>query len=207
MLSTPGGRVGISAQLIGAFNVENCLAAAACAIGMGFTENVVKAGLEAAAPVSGRMERVEAGQDFLVIVDYAHTPDALAKILKEARRLTEGRVICVFGCGGDRDPTKRPRMGQIATKIADWTIITSDNPRSEDPLAIIDAIVSGVSTDSFEVVPDRREAIRRAVKMARPGDTVVIAGKGHETYQILRDRTIHFDDREEAARAIKELLG
>ena len=204
-LVMPAGRFEVTIQLVGSFNVENALAAAAAAVAMGIEPEAIVQGLAAARPAPGRMERVEAGQPFLVLVDYAHTPDALAKILREARRLTEGRLICVFGCGGDRDPAKRPVMGRIATQAADWTVITSDNPRSEDPMAIIDQIVAGAVGENYEVVPDRRQAIRRAISLAGANDTVVIAGKGHETYQILADRTIHFDDREEAQAAIEAL--
>lgn len=206
-LTTPAGQAETTMKLVGRFNVENALAAAAIGIALGLPLDAIVAGLERADPAPGRMERVEAGQDFTIIVDYAHTPDALAKVLTEARNLTHGRLICVFGCGGDRDPTKRPKMGQAATEIADWTVITSDNPRSEDPEAIIAQIVAGAVPGRYEVEPDRRTAIRRAIAEAGPGDVVVIAGKGHETYQILADRTIHFDDREEAAAAVKELLG
>lgn len=206
-LITPAGQADVTMKLVGRFNVENALAAAAAATALGFPLETIAAGLEAANPAPGRMERVEAGQDFAIIVDYAHTPDALAKVLAEARRLTDRRLICVFGCGGDRDPTKRPKMGRAATEIADWTVVTSDNPRSEDPHAIIAQIVAGAVEGRYEVEPDRRTAIRRAIAWAQPGDVVVIAGKGHETYQILGDRTIHFDDREEAAAAVKELLG
>ncbi|MCX7598599.1 MAG: UDP-N-acetylmuramoyl-L-alanyl-D-glutamate--2,6-diaminopimelate ligase [Armatimonadetes bacterium] len=206
-LVTPMGQADLTMKLVGRFNVENALAAAAAATALGLPIDAIVAGLEAAHPAPGRMERVEAGQDFAIIVDYAHTPDALAKVLTEARHLTRGRLLCVFGCGGDRDPTKRPKMGRTATEIADWTVITSDNPRSEDPGAIIAQIVAGAVEGRYEVEPDRRTAIRRAIGEARPGDIVVIAGKGHETYQILADRTIHFDDREEAAAAVKEVSG
>ena len=206
-LVTPAGEADVVMSLVGRFNVENALAAAAASVALGLPLEAIAAGLETARPAPGRMERVEAGQDFIIIVDYAHTPDALAKVLAEARRLTNRQVICVFGCGGDRDPTKRPKMGRAATQLADWTVITSDNPRTEDPEAIIAGIVAGATEGRYEVEPDRRSAIRRALAQAQPGDVVVIAGKGHETYQILGDRTIHFDDREEAAAAVRDLLG
>jgi UDP-N-acetylmuramoyl-L-alanyl-D-glutamate--2,6-diaminopimelate ligase len=138
-------------------------------------------------------------------VDYAHTPEALDNVLRAARQLDPGRVICVFGCGGDRDPDKRPQMGRIATEQADFTVITSDNPRSEQPEAIIDAITAGAVGDGYAVESDRTRAIRMALEMARPGDLVMIAGKGHETYQIFADRTIDFDDRQIARELICEL--
>jgi UDP-N-acetylmuramoyl-L-alanyl-D-glutamate--2,6-diaminopimelate ligase len=162
--------------------------------------------------VPGRLEPVEGGQDFLVVVDYAHTPDSIENVLRAARRLGEGadgRVIVVFGCGGDRDRTKRPLMGRAATSIADLSVVTSDNPRSEDPDAIIRQIVPGARQGGgrFVVEPDRRAAIRLAVEEARAGDVVVIAGKGHETGQELADRTIPFDDRLVAAEELRELSG
>jgi UDP-N-acetylmuramoyl-L-alanyl-D-glutamate--2,6-diaminopimelate ligase len=202
-LVTPVGEAELRTKLVGRFNVENALAAAAAAVGAGWALEAIVSGLEAADPAPGRMERVEAGQDFVVLVDYAHTPDAVAKVLAEARRLARRRLICVFGCGGDRDPSKRPKMGRAATEIADWTIITSDNPRSEDPADIIADMMVGAEEGKYEIVADRREAIGRAVGMAGEGDVVVIAGKGHEDYQILGERTIHFDDREEAAEAVR----
>ncbi len=205
-LHLPDGSWPVELRLVGRFNVENALAAAAAGVGLGFDAETIVGGLQAARAAPGRMEPVEAGQQFLVLVDYAHTPDALEKVLLEARRLTAGRLICVFGCGGDRDPAKRPKMGAIATAVADHTIITSDNPRTEEPLAIIEQIVAGVQGGSFEVVPDRRAAIRRAIAAAGPQDTVLIAGKGHEDYQIIGRQKIHFDDREEARAAIRELM-
>jgi UDP-N-acetylmuramoyl-L-alanyl-D-glutamate--2,6-diaminopimelate ligase len=149
---------------------------------------------------------VDTGQPFLVVVDYAHTPDALERVLETARKLTPGRLGVVFGCGGDRDRGKRPRMGEIAARLADFTWITSDNPRSEDPESIIRDIVAEArsvsgSRESFAIVPDRAEAIRRALEWARAGDTVLMAGKGHETYQIIGSAVLPFDDRE-VARAI-----
>ncbi len=205
-LLLPDGRHAVTMSLVGRFNVENALAAAGCAVALGLPSDAVVEGLVAAQQAPGRLERVEAGQDFLVLVDYCHTPDAVAQVLREARRLAQGRVLCVIGCGGDRDPGKRPKMGAAATELADWTVITSDNPRSEDPAAIIRAIVEGARQGRYETVEGRREAIRRAVDLARPGDVVLIGGKGHEDYQILGDRTIHFDDREEAREAILERM-
>ena len=151
---------------------------------------------------------MEAGQPFSVIVDYAHTPDGVENVLRAGRALRPRRLIAVFGCGGDRDRTKRPIMGRLAAELADHVIVTSDNPRSEDPGSIIREILTGIPTGAAQVEtePDRSAAIRRAVEAAQPGDLVVIAGKGHENYQIFADRTIHFDDREEARKALNARL-
>jgi len=152
---------------------------------------------------------VKCGQDYTVVVDYAHTPDALEQVLRAARKLTQGKLISVFGCGGDRDRSKRPLMGRVATTLSDHSIITSDNPRSEDPLEIISQIRGGIDGrwtegQRYELVPDRRSAIQRATEMAEKGDVVVIAGKGHENYQILKHGRIHFDDREVATEFISQ---
>jgi UDP-N-acetylmuramoyl-L-alanyl-D-glutamate--2,6-diaminopimelate ligase len=138
-------------------------------------------------------------------VDFAHTPDGLKNILKTIREFTKGKLICVFGCGGDRDNTKRPVMGKIGTELSDFAFITSDNPRTEDPMSIIREILTGVEKHNYTVIGNRREAIKAAMKMAKRGDVVVVAGKGHETYQILKDKTIHFDEREVVADIVKEL--
>ncbi len=206
-LVLPDGRVSVGLRLPGLFNVHNALAAAATAHIMGFDAAVIAKGLEAMQAVPGRFERVDAGQPYSIVVDYAHTPQALENVLRVARQLEPKRLICVFGCGGDRDPDKRPRMGRVATELADFTIITSDNPRSEDPQAIIDAIIAGVVGDNWAAEPDRRTAIAMALQMAQPGDLVLIAGKGHETYQIFADRTIDFDDRIVARELVEELSG
>ncbi|MHB0913017.1 MAG: UDP-N-acetylmuramoyl-L-alanyl-D-glutamate--2,6-diaminopimelate ligase [Armatimonadota bacterium] len=200
-LSHPGGSFEVALGLGGMFNVYNALAAAGAGLALGIGEEAVKAGLESLTAVPGRFEYVNCGQDFGVLVDYAHTPDSLENVLRSARELTRTRLIAVFGCGGDRDRTKRPLMGKIGSEMADICIVTSDNPRSEDPEAIIREIVAGTEGE-VEAIPDRREAIRRALEIAGPGDLVVIAGKGHETYQIFPDRTIHFDDRE----VVREIL-
>jgi len=186
--------------LAGAYNVSNALMAAGCALAAGIALDVVVAGLEAAPQVPGRLERVEAGQPFAVLVDYAHTPDSLEKAIQAVQKVTTGRTIVVFGCGGDRDPAKRPLMGAAAGTYADIAIITSDNPRSEDPLGIISQVEPGLAGTpaSYEVEPDRRRAIARAVAIAHADDSVLIAGKGHEDYQIFADKTVHFDDREVA---------
>ncbi len=201
--STPAGvafladGVRIRSPLRGSFNVENCLAAFATARSLGIEDGVAAGAISSVRGVPGRVETVEAGQGFLVLVDYAHTPASVESVLRAARGLAVDRVIAVIGCGGDRDRAKRPRMGYAATANADLAIITSDNPRSEDPLEIIAEITAGAERGggSFVVEPDRRAAIRLAVSEAGPGDIVVIAGKGHEAYQELADRTIPFDDR------------
>lgn len=193
--------------LRGRFNVDNCLAAYAAARVLGIDADVAVAGIAALRGVPGRVETVEAGQPFLVLVDYAHTPDGIANVLRAARPLATGRVLIVFGCGGDRDRAKRPRMGEAATRDADLAVVTSDNPRSEDPLAIIADIEPGAAAGggAYVVEPDRRAAIRLACAEARPGDVVVIAGKGHETGQEFADRTIPFDDRDVAAEELRAL--
>jgi UDP-N-acetylmuramoyl-L-alanyl-D-glutamate--2,6-diaminopimelate ligase len=184
------------------FNVANALAAVAAAVALGLPLESVKTALQQVQGVAGRLEKVDAGQDFAVLVDYAHTPDSLENILIAAREFTRGRIITVFGCGGDRDRTKRPIMGAVSARLSDYTVLTSDNPRSEEPLAILSDIEAGVKPligdDRYTVISDRREAIGFALKMAQPQDTVLIAGKGHETYQIVGDRVLPFDDRETA---------
>lgn len=203
----PGGRMNLALRLPGRFNVSNALAATALALTQGVDPQVIRTALEAVRGIPGRFELVDEGQDFAVIVDYAHTPDSLEKVLRLAGEIGGGRRVAVFGCGGDRDRTKRPIMGRIATTLADYTVITSDNPRSEDPLAIIREIEAGAVGTGFETEPDRRRAIERGIALARPGDVVVIAGKGHETYQILRDRTVAFDDRQVAREILRTRKG
>jgi UDP-N-acetylmuramoyl-L-alanyl-D-glutamate--2,6-diaminopimelate ligase len=191
-------------RLRGRFNVENVLGAIAAGRLLGLEDEAIVRGVEHVTGVPGRFEAVEEGQPFAVIVDYAHTPEALENVLAEARRLASGRLICVFGCGGDRDRAKRPLMGEVVGRLADVAIVTSDNPRSEEPEAIIEEILAGMN-GSEEVEPDRAAAIARAVERAGEGDVVVIAGKGHEQGQELRDRTIPFDDREVARDALRRL--
>jgi UDP-N-acetylmuramoyl-L-alanyl-D-glutamate--2,6-diaminopimelate ligase len=191
-------------RLQGRFNQENTLAALAVARLVGVPEAAIEQGLANAPNVPGRFESVDEGQPFSVIVDYAHTPDSLANVLRTARDLTTGRLICVFGCGGDRDRGKRPEMGRIAAELSDVPIVTSDNPRSEDPLAIIDEILAGMDPEP-SVEPDRRAAIAKAVGLAGEGDVVVIAGKGHEQGQEFADRKLPFDDREVAREALRRL--
>jgi UDP-N-acetylmuramoyl-L-alanyl-D-glutamate--2,6-diaminopimelate ligase len=196
-------------RLVGRFNVYNALAAFTTCIGLGIPADTARRALEEVAPVRGRFERVPASTR-TVLVDYAHSPDGLQRALETARQMSAGRVIVVFGCGGDRDRTKRPVMGQLASQLADRCIVTSDNPRSEKPEAIIEEIVAGIPTDRREACdaqPDRAEAIRIAIEQAGPDDLVLIAGKGHEDYQIFADRTIHFDDREVAEAVLREIEG
>ncbi|MEW6191731.1 MAG: UDP-N-acetylmuramyl-tripeptide synthetase, partial [Bacillota bacterium] len=205
---TPWGRASVNLKLAGRFNVYNALAAFAVGGLEGLPPDEVARALEDAPAVPGRFERIEAGQDFTVVVDYAHTPDGLASVLQTARALSRGRLIVVFGCGGDRDPIKRPVMGGIAGRLADFTVITSDNPRREDPLAIIAAIEAGIRSAGVKryiIEPDRREAIRIALRYAQPGDLVVLAGKGHEDYQIIGDQKLPFDDRKVATAILKEM--
>jgi len=196
---TPLGPVAIHSPLLGRFNVSNLLAALGAALALGISKEVAATGLGALAGVPGRLERVNAGQDFTVIVDYAHTDDALKNLLETVRELGPRKVITVFGCGGDRDRTKRPLMGAVAARLSDVAIVTSDNPRSEPPEAIIEEVRRGMppgrGAEVLSIV-DRREAIARALEMARPDAAVIIAGKGHETTQTLRDRTVPFDDRQ-----------
>lgn len=203
-LRTPAGNLQISSPLVGRPHVYNMTAAAAVALELGYDVDAISNGLSACIGAPGRFERVPHVGDFAVVVDYAHTDDALLNTLKTARDLTEGRIITVFGCGGDRDKTKRQPMGQIAGKYSDVVVITSDNPRNEDPLKIISEIETGVkhTNSTYEIIPDRREAIFRAVGVARSHDVVIIAGKGHETYQIIGGDKFHFDDREVAAEAL-----
>lgn len=194
-LVTPAGSVRVQSRLRGQFNVYNSLAGAACCYGLGEDLETIKAGLEAPIVVAGRFQPVERGQDFVVVVDYAHTPDGLVKVLNAAKATNPKRIITVFGCGGDRDPIKRPIMGKIAAEYSDIVIVTDDNPRTEDPEVIVQNILAGIENKSkVEVIHDRRQAIERAVELAQPGDFVLIAGKGHETTQTLKDRTIEFND-------------
>jgi len=208
-LVTPIGSTRAELPLAGDFNVANALVAAGCAIALGVGVDEIAAGLAAAPQVPGRLERIEEGQGFSVLVDYAHTPDGLAKAIAAVRAVTSGRVITVFGCGGDRDPEKRPLMGRAAGEFSDVVVVTSDNPRSEDPVGIILQVQDGLRCAPAEVhiEVDRRRAITLALSMACRGDAVLIAGKGHEDYQIFADRTIHFDDREVAREELRAGAG
>jgi UDP-N-acetylmuramoyl-L-alanyl-D-glutamate--2,6-diaminopimelate ligase len=186
--------------------VYNILTAIATAVAQNVGLDAIKAGIESVENVAGRFESVDCGQPFGVIVDYAHTPDALERLLETVLDIGVKRLITVFGCGGDRDRGKRPQMGEIVTRLSDIAVVTSDNPRTEKPMTIIDDILEGVLPNStYDVEPDRRTAIKRAIDIAESGDVVVIAGKGHEDYQILGKTKIHFDDREEARKAIESL--
>ena len=209
-LQTPWGTTAIHSPLLGRYNLSNILAAAATGLHLGASLAEVADGISALHQVPGRCERVEEGQGFGVMVDYAHTPDALERVLRMARECCPGRLIALFGCGGDRDRAKRPLMGEAAVRLADFTVITFDNPRSEDPLRIIREIEDGAKKvwgqgRGYVIISDRAMAIREALSLAQRGDMVVIAGKGHETYQILGDRTIPFDDRQVAREALREL--
>lgn len=206
-LVTPLGEVRVTLPLAGAYNVSNALVAAASGLALGIDMETVVRGLEQAPQVPGRLERIDEGQPFAVLVDYAHTPDSLAKAIAAVRAVTRGRVITVFGCGGDRDPEKRAVMGRVAGEGSDEVVVTSDNPRSEDPVGIILAIEDGLKSagGTYCVEIDRRSGIRAALDSAAEGDAVLIAGKGHEDYQIFADHTIHFDDREVAREELRAL--
>ncbi len=204
LLSTPGGELDLSIATTGHFNVYNVMAAVSAAWAAGIAPETIQSGLNAFTAVPGRFELVESGQPFTVIVDYAHTPDGLENVLTSARQIAQNKLIAVFGCGGDRDKTKRPLMGSIAARLSDHVFITSDNPRSEVPENIIENIKTGVpDKENYTTIVDRRSAIESALAEAGAGDVVVIAGKGHETYQILKDRTIDFDDRQVARDYLK----
>ncbi len=200
-----GERITAELPLPGDFQVENALAAMAAGVALGIDAGAIARGIESCPPVPGRLERVGDAVP-VVLVDYAHTPDALDRVLSRVRPLVRGRLICVFGCGGDRDRTKRAPMARAACAHSDLAIATSDNPRTEDPDAILRDVAAGLS-GAHETIPERREAIRRAIELAGPDDAVVIAGKGHEDYQILGTRRIHFDDREEARAALASRRG
>lgn len=213
LLRSPAGTIAVNLKLKGLFNVYNALAAAACGFALNLPLEIIKEGLEKISHVPGRLQTVECGQDFLVIVDYAHTPDALVNLLGTVRNAISPskKVILVFGCGGDRDRGKRPMMGEVAGKFADFVIVTSDNPRSEDPAKIALDIEIGLrrskkSRSDYAIILDRKEAIRSAVNYAQTGDAVIIAGKGHEKFQILKNEIISFDDYTIVSESIKERL-
>ena len=209
ILHTPLGEAAFRSPLVGQFNLANLLAAVGVVLHLGLDLDSIVAALPQFGGVPGRMEQVQIApnQDISVIVDYAHTPDSLENLLRAARPFIQGKMICVFGCGGDRDRGKRPQMGRIAADLADRVIVTSDNPRTEDPQRILQDVVAGIPESVKPVVMgDRAEAIRLAILEAQPGDGVLIAGKGHEDYQILGTEKIHFDDREQAQAALKQRL-
>jgi UDP-N-acetylmuramoyl-L-alanyl-D-glutamate--2,6-diaminopimelate ligase len=204
-IAHPGNVLAVHSRLVGKHNVSNILAATAAALALNVSPQDIARGIVALRGVPGRFEKVDTDRGIQVIVDYAHTDNALEHLLATAREFKPRRVVLVFGAGGNRDKEKRERMGRVAARLADWTVITSDNPRNEDPLEIIAAIERGFAKEgarSYEVVPDRRKAITRALALANKGDYVLVAGKGHEDYQIFKDRTIHFSDVE----VIKEIL-
>ena len=204
---TPAGKIEVRSPLVGRNNVYNLLAAIAAGIALDFGREAIEAGLSALAAVPGRFERIDLGQPFMLVVDYAHTDDALQKLLETARELhPTGRMITLFGCGGERDRSKRPLMGTAAGRLSDVVVLSSDNPRGEDPLKIINDALVGLQRTSAKVLvePDRERALELALERARPGDMVLLAGKGHETNQVLKDRTIEFDDREVARRILRE---
>ncbi len=211
---TPAGQCVIESRLVGEHNVYNLLAAMGVALHEGVPLDQIRAGITQVRNVPGRFERVEAGQEFTVIVDYAHTEDALVRLLTAAQTLKTGRIITVFGCGGDRDRGKRPKMGRAAVQYSDVVVLTSDNPRTEEPLAILREVEVGVRealgqkpSVQYRMIADRRQAIEAAVREARPGDMILIAGKGHEDYQIIGTTKHHFDDREVAQAAIQQMRG
>lgn len=208
-LKTPWGPVDVNTALPGRFNLYNIMAAVASCGLLGLDTGTITKGLSSVKRVPGRFENVDRGQPFSAVVDYAHTPDAVQNILENARAITVGRVITVLGCGGDRDASKRPLMGQAAARLSDILFISSDNPRSEDPESIIDDIMAGIDAPSgaVERITDRRTAIDRAVREAKPGDMVVVAGKGHENYQIIGERVLPFSDVDELALAIEKVMG
>ncbi len=206
-LKTYGETRKVTSPLVGRPHVYNMLSATAAALELGFEMDAICRGLETCVGAPGRFERVAHDGDFAVVVDYAHSDDALLNTLQTARDLTTGKIITVFGCGGDRDKTKRVPMGKVAGETSDFVIVTSDNPRTENPLQIIAEIEAGLKPTScpYSIVSDRHEAIHRAIKRAKPGDVVLIAGKGHETYQIIGNQKFHFDDREIAREALEKL--
>lgn len=207
-LKMPSGKkFRVQTNLLGKHNIENLLAAASATLLLGLSESVVIKGLNRKHAVPGRLERVEEGQNFVVVVDYAHTHDALAKVLAALRQTGPNRLICVFGAGGDRDRTKRPKMGRVAVEMADEVIVTSDNPRSENPLSIIKEIEAGIAKtgkNNYAIYVDRTEAIRQAIRKAQKGDIVLIAGKGHENYQIIGDKKFPFSDFDAARKALRK---
>lgn len=204
---TPRGTLAVESILVGQPNAYNLLAAVATAIAMDIDMQTIEQGIRNLRSVPGRFDKVNCGQPFAVVVDYAHTDDALNNVIKAARQLTQHRVITVFGCGGDRDRKKRPKMGEVAGQLSDFTVLTSDNPRTEDPLRIIADAVVGLqrTSKSYAVEPDRYKAIRRALEEAREGDIVLLTGKGHETYQVVGDEKYPFDDREVAREILAQL--
>jgi UDP-N-acetylmuramoyl-L-alanyl-D-glutamate--2,6-diaminopimelate ligase len=200
-------RICIETKLIGRYNIYNILGAVGAAFSFGISEDSIKEGIRLTENVSGRLERIDVGQSFNVFVDFAHTPDAMESVLETVRYITKGKLILVFGCGGDRDKEKRPLMGRVAGRMADYTFITSDNSRSEDPFQITSEIEKGFTNKTYKVIIDRKEAMREAVSIAEKGDSVVIAGKGHENYQIFKNTMIPFSDKDVVFNLLREYAG
>jgi UDP-N-acetylmuramoyl-L-alanyl-D-glutamate--2,6-diaminopimelate ligase len=208
LINTPGGKVELDSRLVGKFNLYNMLSCIGAAAAEGVDPHHIADGIEAVKTVPGRVEEIAAGQPFKVYVDYAHTDDALKNILCTLNQLPHKRIITLFGCGGDRDTTKRPRMGRVASELSDIVVVTTDNPRSEDPKAIARQVVDGIEKNRLKrsfVVLDRQLAIKKAIGMAQEGDIVLLAGKGHETYQIFKNMVQPFDDRHVAKKALADL--
>ncbi len=204
---TPAGKIEVRSRLVGRINVYNLLAAIGTAVALDIPREAIESGIRQLEAVPGRFERVDLGQPFLVFVDYAHTDDALKNLIATAREIdADGRIITLFGCGGERDRAKRPLMGEAAGRASDVVVLSSDNPRSEDPRFIINDTLVGLQRTPAKVLvePDRARAIELAIDQARPGDIVLLAGKGHETRQVMKDRAIEFDDREVARRVLRE---
>ncbi|NOR15184.1 MAG: UDP-N-acetylmuramoyl-L-alanyl-D-glutamate--2,6-diaminopimelate ligase [Candidatus Aminicenantes bacterium] len=209
-LKFPAGRLTLTSPLLGIPNLYNILAAVSAALTLNVPLKAIKAGIAAVKDIPGRFERIGNDQGYRIFVDYAHSDDALRKLLETAKELCQARIILVFGAGGDRDRSKRPRMGKAAGELADWSILTSDNPRSEDPLAIIAEVEAGIKqtgSEKYEIEPDRKKAILKALQMGGKGDYILVAGKGHEDYQILGDNIISFDDRLVIQELLKNLEG
>lgn len=204
-LISPRGEIDFTSRLIGRYNVYNILAAVAWAEEENIDSRVIKSAIERFFQVPGRLERIDFQGDFSVFVDYAHTEDALKNVIQTLRNLSKGRLIVVFGCGGERDKTKRPKMGRVVSELSDYAIITNDNPRSENPQDIINDIKRGVRKTNLCVIPERAEAIKKSLSLAKTGDIVLVAGKGHEDYQLIKDRVIHFDDREVIRECLKSM--
>lgn len=201
-VDSPRGRLDISTRLIGLHNIYNIVASIAAGVCLEFSLDSIKRGIENLVSVSGRLEPIDCGQPFRLFIDYAHTDDALYNVLCALKPMISKRIIVVFGCGGQRDRAKRPRMGSVASELADFVIVTSDNPRSEEPEAIAKEVVTGIKTKDYQVILDRQEAIKEALSKAKEGDCVLIAGKGHETHQILKNTTVAMDDREIARKIL-----
>jgi UDP-N-acetylmuramoyl-L-alanyl-D-glutamate--2,6-diaminopimelate ligase len=202
-LIAPGINLRIKTRLIGQHNIYNILAAISWAISEDLYQKHIKSAIEKLKFVPGRLERVSCKKGYNVFVDYAHTPDALFNVISSLRSLVSGKIIVIFGCGGERDKLKRPKMGKIVIGLADYAIITSDNPRSEDPLRIIRDIRRGIGKNNYCVIPDRFKAIKAGLALAKKDDCLIIAGKGHENYQILKNRVLHFSDREAVEKCLR----